>query len=158
VKFPRATRQPNLPQSRPWAEAPTTALPRSNAYCICTPSRRRGPGAEPVMWASGWCRASSQLWLATFQRRKLTMVRPKHLLLAGLAILQAGCAGQDRKGYADAGSGRPPWACRMLNNRASQSTDRDPPGHSVSQVDLGAVAAVLVVWPVLAGACLAARS
>ena len=93
------------------------------------------------------------------------MIRLRRALFAALAIAQAGCASH-RDTHADAAVARPNWACRNLdgaNRSDGQAAARrialaDPPGFPAVQQDAGAVFGALVVWPVLAGICLASRS
>ncbi len=93
------------------------------------------------------------------------MVRLRWALFAALAIAQAGCASH-RDTYAGAALPRPNWACRNLDtakrNDGQPAAGRialaDRSGFSAERQDAGAVLGALVVWPVLAGICLASRS
>ena len=77
----------------------------------------------------------------------LAMKRIVWLMLASLIVAQTGCAS-----HQEASADQPGWACRQLDGRnqvkRGPSQESEPVG----------VAAVLVVWPVLAGACWASRS
>jgi len=78
-----------------------------------------------------------------------------------LIPLQAACAGPHGVGTSggEAGALGENWACRSLHqgkpSRQSRfANDLEPPG---DHGDAGMVAGVLVVWPLLAGICLASR-
>lgn len=81
------------------------------------------------------------------------MARTGRLLLAFAIIAQVGCASRGDP-YAE-GRGPPSeWTCRVLDSVEQHPIQTTP---NQAGVDAGAAALVLVVWPVLAGACLASR-
>ncbi len=87
------------------------------------------------------------------------MVRTWRLPAVVLVRMQAGCvasrtADGQYGGVADAGRPREGFACRMLHGDSTVASRH----HSTGSGDGYAVAAVLVLWPVLAGACWASRA
>lgn len=89
------------------------------------------------------------------------MVRTRCLLLAVLAVTQVGCANHGNQ-YADTSTARPNWACRQLDKvkeRTQEKTRQDAEhGFGRGGGDAGSAVGVLIMWPILAGACAASRS
>lgn len=82
----------------------------------------------------------------------------------GLMLIQAAYAdpqgsGATSRGAADAGASGEGWACRKLHGGMSSQPRRNADGSWTAgpRGDAGTVIGVLVLWPVLAGACLASR-
>ena len=88
------------------------------------------------------------------------MVQTWRQVAAALTLIQSACA-SPRDGTVTAGASGEGWACRKLQGGPSPEPGLNADGSWTQRpqggADAGAVASTLVLWPVLAGACLVSR-